>query len=245
MNEGWASYWHEKLFLQDDRINGHEVDFARVNAGVTSLSRVGLNPYALGMRLFSHIEELSEKGKLSLDFQRIADSSEREHYNKNTGNGMNAIFKVRENMADFMFVNSFVDQDFVDRHKLFVTGKRLNKSRKVWEYYVKSRKVDDYREMLFNTLYHPPAITTDMEKSKEISLYLLHKFENKPLVKEFISNTLLGLEYLWGGPVHLETSEVRTIEKNSENDTGTGESVVMWRRVLYTMKDRKLSVITI
>ncbi|MEJ2025533.1 MAG: SpoVR family protein, partial [Deltaproteobacteria bacterium] len=31
MNEGWASYWHETLFLQDDRIRGHEVDFARVN----------------------------------------------------------------------------------------------------------------------------------------------------------------------------------------------------------------------
>ena len=35
MNEGWASYWHETLFLQDDRIKGHEVEFARVNAGVT------------------------------------------------------------------------------------------------------------------------------------------------------------------------------------------------------------------
>ena len=33
MNEGWASYWHEKLFLQDDRINGHEVDFARTHSG--------------------------------------------------------------------------------------------------------------------------------------------------------------------------------------------------------------------
>ena len=56
MNEGWASYWHETLFLQDDRINGHEVDFARVNAGVTAMPRVGLNPYALGMRMFYHIE---------------------------------------------------------------------------------------------------------------------------------------------------------------------------------------------
>ena len=28
LNEGWASYWHENLFLNDDRISGHEVDFA-------------------------------------------------------------------------------------------------------------------------------------------------------------------------------------------------------------------------
>src|SRR6266568_887121 len=63
MNEGWASYWHENLFLQDDRIKGHEVDFARVHAGVTSMPRVGLNPYALGMRLFSQIEEQADKGR--------------------------------------------------------------------------------------------------------------------------------------------------------------------------------------
>ena len=36
MNEGWASYWHETLFMRDDRIAGHEVDFARVNAMVTN-----------------------------------------------------------------------------------------------------------------------------------------------------------------------------------------------------------------
>ncbi len=72
MNEGWASYWHENLFLQDDRIKGHEVDFARVHAGVTSMPRVGMNPYALGMRLFTHIEEQADKGRLSFAFQRLA-----------------------------------------------------------------------------------------------------------------------------------------------------------------------------
>ena len=44
LNEGWASYWHDTLFLQDDRIKGHEVDYAIVNAKVTSMPRVGLNP---------------------------------------------------------------------------------------------------------------------------------------------------------------------------------------------------------
>ena len=68
MNEGWASYWHETLFLQDDRIKGHEVDFARVNSAVTSMPRVGLNPYALGMRLFYYIEESANRGRYSRDF---------------------------------------------------------------------------------------------------------------------------------------------------------------------------------
>ncbi len=62
LNEGWASYWHEKLFLQDDRIGGHEVDYSIVNARVTSMPRVGLNPYALGMRLFDYLEDKANKG---------------------------------------------------------------------------------------------------------------------------------------------------------------------------------------
>ena len=80
MNEGWASYWHESLFLQDDRIKGHEVDFARVHAGVTSMPRVGMNPYALGMRLFSHIEEQADKGRLSYSFERVLDRKARDEY---------------------------------------------------------------------------------------------------------------------------------------------------------------------
>ncbi|HEX3073834.1 MAG TPA: SpoVR family protein, partial [Ignavibacteriales bacterium] len=30
MNEGWASFWHENLFLNDDRIKGHEIAFAKI-----------------------------------------------------------------------------------------------------------------------------------------------------------------------------------------------------------------------
>jgi stage V sporulation protein R len=95
MNEGWASYWHEKLFLQDDRIEGHEVDFARTHAGVTSMPRVGLNPYALGMRLFYYIEELAEKGKYSIEFKRLADARQRDQFDANTGQGQDFLFKLR------------------------------------------------------------------------------------------------------------------------------------------------------
>jgi stage V sporulation protein R len=48
MNEGWASFWHEKLFMNDERIKGHETDYAKVNASVTAMPQVGLNPYAIG-----------------------------------------------------------------------------------------------------------------------------------------------------------------------------------------------------
>ena len=43
------------------------------------------------------------------------------------GTGLRHVFEVRENFSDFMFINTFVDQDFIDRHRLFVVGRRLNR----------------------------------------------------------------------------------------------------------------------
>jgi stage V sporulation protein R len=105
--------------------------------------------------------------------------------------------------------------------------------------------------MVLDTLYHPPWIEIDREKSKNSALYLVHRFEGKALVKEFISNTMLGIEYLWGAPVKLETSEVVQAEPSQarlpipgltmplEDDRQAQE--IKWQRVRYTMKDRKLS----
>ena len=242
MNEGWASYWHETLFLQDDRIKGREVDFSRVNAYVTALPRIGLNPYALGMRLFTYIFEQADKGRLSYDFERLADSARRRDYDAQTGDGERFIFQVRENLCDFTFISDFLDQDFIDKHKLFVSGKRLNRARQSWEYYVKSRKAEDYRRMLIDQLYHPPWVEVDQSKAADGVLYLVHRFEGKPLIKDFIANTLLGAEYLWDGPVDLETSEptpssAATLEKPPRAGE---EPEVDWVRVVYTMKQRKL-----
>jgi stage V sporulation protein R len=249
MNEGWASYWHEDLFLKDDRINGHEVDFAKVNAGVTSLPRVGINPYALGMRMFYDVEERADKGKYSIEFMRILDADTRKKFDNKTGKGREFIFKVRENFCDFMFINTFVDQDFINKNKLFVAGKRLNQQRMVWEYYVKSRKSEDYRQMLLNSLYHPPHLKIDTKKNENGSLYLVHEFEGKPLVKDYIQNTMMGIEYLWGGPVKLETSDAESSGPSQSPIFSSGQTPpkkeIKWQRVLYTMDKRKLTKQTI
>jgi len=251
MNEGWASYWHETLFMRDDRIGGHEVDFARVNAAVTAMPRVGLNPYALGMRLFYFIEEAANKGRYSLEFLAMLDADKRRKFDQGTNTGRDYIFHVRENMNDFLFINTFIEQDFVTGNKLFVADKILDEQRMVWQWYVKSRKAEDYKQMVKDSLYHPPHITIDMEQTDGSNLWLNHTFEEKPLVREFVNNTMLGLEFLWGGKVTLETTEVKSIKKPDQQPTlpGMGPPVddeetqakIEWQRVRYTMKDRKIS----
>jgi stage V sporulation protein R len=240
MNEGWASYWHEKLFILDERITGHEVEFARTHANVTAIPRVGLNPYALGMRLFQHIEELGDKGKYSRAYRSTANANTRRKFDAKAGKGNELIFEIRRNFCDQLFVDTFLDQDFVDRNKLFVSGKRLNHNRMTWEYYVKSRSAQEYRKMMHDHLYHPPSI--EAEVVDEGALRLKHAFEGKPLVSEFIANTLLGIEYLWGAPVELETNEANVDSYGGESSEDPDqEPEIQWTPVRYTMRNRTLS----
>jgi stage V sporulation protein R len=208
------------------------------------MPRVGLNPYALGMRLFTHLEEIADKGQRSFEFLKLRDARARKDYDTGAGGGRDFIFALREHYADGRFVNDFIDQDFVDRHRLFVAGKRMDPQRMVWQYYVKSRSAEAYRQMVSESLYHPPYITIETDKMSDGGLYLNHRFEGKPLVTDFIAGTLLGVEYLWGDPVHPETSEPEAVAAPERPGTPPAETrpgAVMWRRVVYTMKDRKLS----
>ena len=246
MNEGWASYWHEKLFLTDDRIKGHEVAFSAINAKVTSISRVGLNPYAIGWRLFQFIEENAEKGKFSYDFDRLKGIKARKDYDKSSGNGMDFIFYVRENFCDYTFLNRFVVQDFIDKNKLMVVGQRVNQQRNTVEYFVKSRKAEDYKKMITDTLYHPPKIKYSLRGSGILNLN--HVFEGKELYRDYINNTMIGLEYLWGDTVELETTELDTEEMNKKSVHGffpnrdVKEKVEpIYTRILYEAKYKRVT----
>ncbi len=236
VNEGWASYWHDKLFRADSRISGHEIAFSKTNAAVTSISRVGLNPYAIGLRLIQYIENKANKGQLSYEYQRITSLQAKEKYDKQLSEGQKAIFNIRRNFSDFMLINTFVDQEFVDLHGLFVTGMRYNPQRQTKEYYVKSRKAKDYKQMLLDSLYHPPTINVDEEKSNGNNLYLVHHFEGKQLYKQFIAETMIGIEYLWGNQVQLETTEIFAKKGALEN-----ENKFEYKKVLYTIKDKKVT----
>lgn len=234
LNEGWASYWHDKLFRSDNRIKGHETAYSKINAGVTSLSRVGLNPYAIGLRLVEYVEDLSNKGKMSYEYQKLFNIDNRDTFDKKLNTGKDTIFSLREKFSDFVLINTFIDQDFVDMHKLFVVGQRLDEQRGVVQYYIKSKKADDYKNMLINSLYHPPKVVVDKLKTNENTLYLIHNFEGKQLIKNFIPDTLIGIEYLWGDEVKLETTEI--IPKKS-GDNVTYE----YRKILYSIKDKKIT----
>lgn len=251
-NEGWASLWHERLFLADERIGGHEVDYAKVNAGVLANPRTGLNPYAIGKYLYEFIEELARKGKLAYDYQLIKDSEVRKKYNEKRGEdyAKQILLEARKNFDDFMLINFLSEddfQDFVNKYNLFVAGTRFNPEKKVVETYIKSRSGRAYREMLNKRLYHPPHMIIDESKAKPGGLYINHVFEGRTLVTKYIEPVLRGIEFLWGQgkTVQLETTEFEVDKEDYMAWVFGGREGIgpefKKLRVLYTVFDKKFT----
>lgn len=178
---------------------------------------------------------------MSFDYRKISDQHKRRLFDDSTGRGQEFIFSVRENFCDAMFVNAFIDQEFVDLHRLFVVDRRLNKERMTWEYFVKSRKAEQYKAMIADSLYHPPAINLNIDEDN--ALILNHVFEGKPLYRDYIEGALLGIEFLWGGKTCLYTFEPEPVRKD-QSQSGKEEQPpreIKWRRIRYTMKDKKMT----
>ena len=56
MNEGWASYWHQKILREMDLTSDETIEFASLNANVVQPSKTRINPYYLGLKIFEDIE---------------------------------------------------------------------------------------------------------------------------------------------------------------------------------------------
>lgn len=222
-NEGWASFWHERLYISDKRIGTHGVDYAKINAGVTSLPRLGLNPYAVGKHMFEFIEDMARKGKVSPEYRFLKDIAARKRYDRGMGEdyAKKVLFEARTYSNDYLLFNFLSDedfQDFVDKYKLFLVGIRPSKDPEkmrirgpMAEIYIKSKSGKKYRELLNKMLYHPPNIDYET-KSKDGELYLDHIYEGRTLVTKYIPSSLIGLEFLSGTPVKLETTEYEESE---------------------------------
>src|SRR5699024_11622237 len=57
MNEGWASYWHQRIIREMDLTSDEMIEFASLNANVIQPSKTTINPYYLGLKIFEDIEE--------------------------------------------------------------------------------------------------------------------------------------------------------------------------------------------
>ncbi|WEK55248.1 MAG: SpoVR family protein [Candidatus Cohnella colombiensis] len=176
MNEGWASYWHQRIMRELPLTSEEAIEYAKLNAAVVQPSRHSLNPYYLGLKIFEDIE------------RRF---------------GHEHLFEVRELESDISFLRNYLTKELTEDLDLYIFEKKGPEwliTDKAWES-VRDQLVESRVNGGFPYL---EVIDGDWNRTGE--LYIAHRYEGIELDLKYVERTLPYLVQLWGKPVHLETT---------------------------------------
>ena len=173
-------------------------------AGTLASSAMPLNPYKLGVELFSDIEDRWNRGCFGEEYDRCEDMAAKRNWDTGAGLGREKIFEVRRIHNDLTFIDEFFTIEFCRRHKLFSFG--FNELSGFYE--IESREFTRIKQrLLFNltNLGRPIIRVRDGNHQNRGELYLEHDYYGAELKLSHAHDTLRNLQTLWGRPVHIET----------------------------------------
>ncbi|PAK31494.1 stage V sporulation protein R [Bacillus velezensis] len=191
MNEGWASYWHQRIIRELDLTSDEAIEFAKLNAGVVQPSKTGINPYYLGLKIFEDIEERYDNP-----------TDEMKKTGVKPGSGREKMFEVREIESDISFIRNYLKKDLVMREDLYLFQKQGR------DYKVIDKEWKAVRDQLVNMRVNggfPYLTVNDGDYLKNNELYIKHWYEGIELDLKYLEKVLPYLYQLWGRSVHIES----------------------------------------
>lgn len=191
MNEGWASYWHQRIMRELDLDSSESIEFAKLNAGVVQPSKTGINPYYLGLKIFEDIEERYNNPCKELKKAGVTE-----------GSGRSKMFEVREIESDISFIRNYLTKDLVMREDLYLFQKQGR------DYKVIDKEWKAVRDQLVSMRVNggfPYLTVIDGDYLKNNELYIKHWYEGIELDLKYLEKVLPYLYQLWGRSVHIES----------------------------------------
>ncbi len=204
MNEGWASYWHEKIMTERVLDASEIVDFADHHSGTLAVHPGQLNPYKLGYELFHDIERRWDSGRFGKEYDECEDIARKSAWKRDTREGREKIFQVRAIYNDMTFIDEFLTEEFCHEQKLFTYSLNERNGR----YEIADRDFRAVKEKLLfqlTNLGHPFITVVDANFENRGELYLKHRFDGVELRADFAKATLEALYDVWSRPVHVQT----------------------------------------
>lgn len=192
MNEGWASYWHQRIMRALDLTDAETIEYSKLNSSVVIPSRHSLNPYYLGLKMFEDIERRWDHPT----------QEERERLGREPGRGREKIFEVREFDSDISFIRNYMTKQLCDDLDLYVFEKKGP------EWKITDKSWENIRDQLVYSRVNggfPYIVVQDGDFNRTGELYLKHSYEGIELDLKYVERTLPYIQRLWGKPVHLET----------------------------------------
>lgn len=192
MNEGWASYWHQRIMREFEMSSDEYTEYASVNAGVLGTSRFHINPYFLGVKMWEAIEKRWDNPS----------EEEQKRLGMQPGQGRAKLFEVRELDNDVSFLRNYLTKELIEDLDLYIYAKEGN------EWVIVEKNWEKVRDSIVSSMtnFGVPYITVeDGDYHRNRELYLLHHYEGQELDLGYAEKTLQYVYQLWGRPVHLET----------------------------------------
>lgn len=192
MNEGWASYWHQRILRELDLTEEETIEYAKLNAGVVQPSTTSINPYYLGLKMFEYIEKKWDNPT----------EEEQRQLGRKKGQGRKKMFEIREIDSDISFIRNYMDKQLVEELDMYVFAKQGN------DWVITDKTWMQVRDQLVASRVNggfPYLTVEDGDYLKNGELYLKHHFESMELDIKYIEKTLPYVHTLWGKTIHLET----------------------------------------
>ncbi|MCG7405808.1 SpoVR family protein [Paenibacillus sp. ACRRX] len=199
MNEGWASYWHQRILRELDLTTEESFEYAKLNSSVVQPSKHSLNPYYLGLKIFEDIEYRWDNPT----------SIEQEKLGREPGQGRAKIFEVREVDSDQSFIRNYLTKKLTDDLDLYV----FEKKGPDWK--ITDKSWENIRDQLVYSRVNggfPYLVVQDGDYQRTGELYIKHQYETVELDLKYLERTLPYVYTLWGKSVHIETKvEEKTV----------------------------------
>ena len=179
MNEGWASYWHQRILREMDLTSDEALEYAKLNAGVVQPSKTSINPYYLGIKIFEDIEERYNNPTESM----LRDGVK-------PGSGREKMFEVREVESDISFLRNYLNKDLVMREDMYLFQKQGK------DYKIVDKAWEQVRDQLVNMRVNggfPYITVNDGDYLRAGELYLKHWFEGIELDLKYLEKVILSM----------------------------------------------------
>lgn len=204
MNEGYASFWHERILENIPLTPDEHIRFRQMHSGLVSAGhRFAINPYMVGYKIWRDIENRWEEPEEEQTWYG-------ETFKRKGGEGLQKVFEVAAQCRDSEFARNFLTKKLVEELDLYVYGFSGDKKKKQGDWVVEEEQWQGVRDALVNDLMSPvPAILViDGDFRRQGELLLKHDFgsDGKSLDLDYARRTLGLVHKLWGNPVSLETA---------------------------------------
>jgi len=210
MNEGWATFFHEKIMedlFRESLLNSMDHgQYNHSNSLLKAMHRGSMNPYLIVSETWKDIEDRWNKGRYGTDYENCLDAKEKENWDTGEMKGREHIFNVCESYTDWFFMQEFLTAELVDKMNLYIF-KFVEKMASI-DIVRTKHTAEQIRELIIRTFSHsliPKVEVVNGNVKNSGIMKLVHRHTGVDLDLKYAVETMKHIFNIWGYPIWLET----------------------------------------